>query len=63
MNKYLIEVSKYFGGKIEFTVEAVDKADALEKAKHHISFYVDNCKKDTVKVVKKLQTSQLNKEW
>ena len=57
MNKYLMEISKYFGGKIEFTIDAINKADALERAKHHVSssYEFDNCKKDTVEVVKKLQ--------
>lgn len=59
VNKYLMEISKYFGGKIEFTIDATDKADALEKAKERVSssHEFDDCKKDTIKVVKKLQAA------
>ena len=58
MNKYLVEIKKYFGGKIEFIIEATDKKDALEKAKSYVerSYKFDNCKKDTIRVVKKLQS-------
>lgn len=31
MNKYLMEVDKYFCGSTEFEIEAENKADALEK--------------------------------
>lgn len=59
MSKYLMEISKYFGGKIEFTIDATDKADALEKARNRVSstHEFDNCKKDTLRVVKKLRTA------
>lgn len=57
MNRYLIEISRYFGGKIKFTIEALDKKDAFEKASLHVrtSHEFNNCKKDTMRVVKKLQ--------
>lgn len=52
-----MEISEYFGGKMEFTIEATSKKDALEKAKCLVvsSYKFDNCKKDTIRVVKKLQ--------
>lgn len=58
MNKYLIEITKWFGGKMEFTVEAVTKQDALDKAKTYVNFthMFDNCNKNSIKVVKKLQS-------
>ena len=31
MNKYLMEVDKYFCGSTKFEIEAENKADALEK--------------------------------
>lgn len=57
MNKYLMSVSMYFGGDKEFTIEALDKNDALENAKLHIktSKEFDNCKIDTLRVIKKLK--------
>lgn len=58
MNKYLLEISKFFGGKIEFEIEAEDKSDALSKGMEYIktSYKFDNCKKDTLTVIKKLQS-------
>lgn len=57
MNKYLIEISSYFGGVQHFTVDAENKLDALDKARMYVNLspIYDNCKKNTVKVVKKLQ--------
>ena len=57
MNKYLVEITKYFGDKIEFVIEAEDKVNALEKAKHYVksSYKFDGYRRDTIKVVKKLQ--------
>lgn len=43
---------------MEFIVEGVDKSDALEKAKSHVEndAKFDNCKKDTIKIAKKLKS-------
>ena len=57
MNKYLIEIAKFFGGTKEFIIEAENKQEALEKAKAYVekSYEFDNCKTSTIRVVKKLQ--------
>lgn len=33
MPSYIITIPRYFGGYVEYTIEATNKAEALEKAK------------------------------
>jgi len=52
-----MRVEKYFGGYEEFTIEGHDKNDALENAKCHMkhNHKFDNCKCETIEVVKKMK--------
>lgn len=56
MNKYVVAIYRYFNGYHNFTVEATNKADALEKAKEEARRYGSgNYNINDSKVVKKLQ--------
>lgn len=53
---YLCEASDYFMGiPYTFKVEATSKAEALEKAKCHLVLKIHDVKRDSIRVVKKLQ--------
>lgn len=53
---YLCEASDYFMGiPYTFKVEATSKAEALEKAKCHPVLKIHDVKRDSIRVVKKLQ--------
>lgn len=53
---YLCEAADYFMGiPYNFKVEATSKAEALEKAKCHPVLKNHDVKRDSIKVVKKLQ--------
>ena len=59
MNKYVVAIYHYFRGYQHFTVEAANKADALEKAKEEARRYGGgNYNINDSKVVKKLQKSE-----
>lgn len=65
MNKYLMEITKRFGEKMVFTVEAVTEQDALERAKTYVNFShrFDDCNKYNIKVVKRSQSKQSGFQW
>lgn len=53
---YLCEASDYFMSiPYKFEVEAASKAEALEKAKDHPILKIHDVRRDSIKVVKKLQ--------
>lgn len=54
MNKYIVAVFHYFSGYQNFTVEAMNKAEALEKAKKE-AIIRGNYNINDAKVIKKLQ--------
>ena len=51
MHKYLMEIERYFIGKEHFIVLAENKKDAVQKAT-----IPPDCKADTLKCIKKLQS-------
>lgn len=58
MNVYLLKVRKWFGGYDEFTVEAVDKEEALRKGKIFVRqstrFSLGSHNLDDVSIVRKV---------
>lgn len=56
MNKYLVEIDKYFSGPKQIIVEALSKKEALEEVVNNAHKYgVDgNYKMDTLRCVKKI---------
>lgn len=54
MHKYIVAVFHYFNGYQNFTVEAENKANALEKAKYE-AILRGNFNITDAKVIKKLQ--------
>ena len=56
MNKYIVNVYRYFSGYQEFIVEAENKSDAIEKIKAKVKTSGDgNYNINDIKVVKKLK--------
>ena len=57
MNNYIVEIYHYFRGYQKFKVEAVNKAEALEKAREEARRYGSgNYNFDDAKVVKKTKS-------
>ena len=58
-NKYLMSITHFFGAKEQFEIEALNKADAIEKAKKHIlwntHYYGGNFDLNSIKCIKKIQ--------
>ena len=54
MSKYIVAVFHYFSGYQNFTIEATNKSEALEKAKKE-AIIRGNYIIDDAKVIKKLQ--------
>ena len=59
MNRYLLEVDKYFGGTSQFEVDAVDKMAALINGrtilKSDPKYAGGTHKSDTLRVIKKIK--------
>lgn len=56
MNKYVVNVYRYFSGYQEFIVEAENKSDAIEKTKVKVKISGDgNYNINDIKIVKKLK--------
>ena len=56
MNKYIVAVYHYFNGYQEFTIEAENKADAIENLKAKIKISGSgNYNINDIKVIKKLR--------
>ena len=61
MHKYLMEISRYFGGTHTFIVIAENKADAMTKGEIEISrnpLYNNDVYSRSLRVVKKLQDKE-----
>lgn len=54
MHKYIVAVYHYFSGYQNFTVEATNKSEAIEKARKE-AIILGNYNINDVKVLKKLQ--------
>ena len=57
-NRYQCSINHFTGSKVLFEVEAVDKTDALEKAKEHARKHIQwggNYLENTIKVIMKIQ--------
>lgn len=60
MNRYLMEIEGYFFGWKQFEIEAINKQDAIIKAKdyckkHSEYGFAGNYKLDSIRCVKKLK--------
>lgn len=56
MNKYVVNVYRYFSGYQEFIVEAENKSDAIEKIKAKVKISGNgNYNINDIKIVKKLK--------
>ena len=59
MNTYIVRIPRYFGGYTDFTVEAINKAEALEKAiKECAKTDGGNNRKDEAFVYKKINKNK-----
>lgn len=59
MNAYLMTVTGFFAGDVQFVINAENKADAVKKGLEHVrsnpKYGGGNFKRDSVRVVKKLR--------
>ena len=60
MNRYLMEIEGYFSGWKQFEIEAINKQDAIIKAKDYCKKHSEygfggNYKLDSIRCVKKLK--------
>lgn len=57
MNKYVVAIRHYFSGYQNFTIEALNKAEAMEKVKAEAEKYGNgNYNINDIKVLKKLKS-------
>lgn len=63
MNRYLMEIEGYFSGRKQFEIEAINKQDAIIKAKEYCKKHSEygiggNYKLDSIRCVKKLKIKE-----